>query len=71
MCSGLVERRETLVVLSVQFLRACSEVMLNAELKVIAEFLSNFYQHTLLPLQNNLVVADVHHISQSDGTDSR
>ncbi|XP_027046981.1 uncharacterized protein LOC113674694 [Pocillopora damicornis] len=70
-CSGLVERRETLVVLSVQFLRACSEVMLNAELKVIAEFLSNFYQHTLLPLQNNLVVADVHHISQSDGTDSR
>ena len=49
MCSGLVERRETLVVLSVQFLRACSEVMLNAELKVIAEFLSKIRATFLFP----------------------
>ena len=42
MCSGLVKRRETLIVLSVQFPRASSAVMvkLNAELKVIVEFLS-------------------------------
>ena len=42
MCSGLVKRRETLIVSSVQFLRASSAVMvkLNAELKVIVEFLS-------------------------------
>ena len=42
MCSGLVKRLETLIVLSVQFPRAFSAVIvkLNAELKVIVEFLS-------------------------------
>ncbi|RMX43554.1 hypothetical protein pdam_00010838, partial [Pocillopora damicornis] len=33
--------------------------------------LNNPAQHTLPPFQSNLVVADVHHISQSDGIDTR